>query len=304
MITGATGFIGAQLVRLLAAEHSEVHAVVRETSGRWRLRDLDPGAVTLHVADLADSQTLSQVIERIQPETCIHLAWTPTPGHDLNSEANAHSLMMSLNLLRLLAQHGCKQVLIAGTCVEYDTDYGYLAETSPTKPRTLYAASKLALHVYAERYARTAGLEVAWLRFFYLYGPMEDPRRLVPTVVRRLLDGVPVDLTGGDQIKDYLHVEDAARAVLEVARSGLTGVVNIGSGQPVSVRSVVLALAGHLGRPDLLQFGRLPYAEHDPMFICANNRRLTSETGWRPSHGIDQGLKQTVEWWRSSQVPA
>jgi nucleoside-diphosphate-sugar epimerase len=123
-------------------------------------------------------------------------------------------------------------------------------------------------------------------------------------VTLRLLAGEPALVTPGEQIKDYLHVEDVAAAVWAVAQSRLNGIVNIGSGRPVSVREVVTKIAECLDRVGLLRLGALAYAEHDPMFVCANNGRLVQNTGWRPRYDLDQGLRQTVAWWRAQRSVA
>jgi nucleoside-diphosphate-sugar epimerase len=300
LITGASGFIGSHLARLLTDREHDVYGVVRPGGDLWRIADLrSSGVLRLVECDLRESERLVAFLDGAPPELCIHLAWNPTPGNDLNGHGNLESLTSSIALLDVLAKIGCPRLVIAGTCTEYDTDLGYLSEDSPTKPRTLYAAAKLALQLVASRYAQLGGFESVWLRFFYLYGPYEERRRLVPSVILSLLRGDPASLTKGDQVKDYLHVEDVAAAVWAVATSDLTGVVNVGSGRPVSVRDVATRIAEHIGRPDLLRFGSLPYAEHDPMFVCANNARLTSQTAWKPRVELDDGLAQTIDWWRA-----
>lgn len=305
LVTGASGFIGSHLTRLLVGNGTEVHLLVRPGSDLSRVEDVRSSpSLHVHGCDLADSAELALQVDAIRPELCIHLAWSPTPGRELNAPENRDSLVASVSLLHLLAQAGCRRVLMAGTCVEYDTDQGYLSEGSPTRPRTLYAASKLALLTYAERYAALAGMDFTWLRFFYLHGPFEDSRRLVPSVTLRLLAGEPALVTPGEQIKDYLHVEDVAAAVWAVAQSRLNGIVNIGSGRPVSVREVVTKIAECVDRVGLLRLGALAYAEHDPMFVCANNGRLVQNTGWRPRYDLDQGLRQTVAWWRAQRSMA
>jgi nucleoside-diphosphate-sugar epimerase len=300
LLTGANGFIGSHLTRLLTGNNVEVHALVRPGSDMWRISDLRGSpSLHLHACDLGNAAELSRRVTAIRPNLCIHLAWSPTPGRELNALENQDSLVASVALLRFLERAGCRRVLMAGTCVEYDTDNGYLSESSPTRPRTLYAASKLALLTYSQRYAELAGIDFAWLRFFYLHGPHEDRRRLVPSVVLRLLAQEPALVTAGEQVKDYLHVEDVAAAVWAVAQSPLTGVVNIGSGSPVKVRGVVMKIAELLEQTSLVRLGALPYAPHDPMFVCANNNRLVQNTGWRPRYDLDQGLNQTIAWWRA-----
>jgi nucleoside-diphosphate-sugar epimerase len=103
-------------------------------------------------------------------------------------------------------------------------------------------------------------------------------------------------------VRDFLHVEDVAAAVLAVARSGVTGPVNVGSGEPVTVRALVETIGSIVGRPDLLAFGALPDRPGDPPFVCADNRRLVDDCGWHRSRTHAEGLRETVEWWRSRRA--
>jgi nucleoside-diphosphate-sugar epimerase len=119
----------------------------------------------------------------------------------------------------------------------------------------------------------------------------------MPYVIRRLLHGQQVPLTPGEQVRDFLHIEDVARAVVAVVESKLSGAVNIGSGQPVTVRQIAEAIGALLGRPELIALGAQSYAPDDPMFILADNSKLKT-TGWQPQLSLETGLRQTIEWWR------
>jgi nucleoside-diphosphate-sugar epimerase len=121
----------------------------------------------------------------------------------------------------------------------------------------------------------------------------------VPAVIRALLRGEEVRLTRGDQIRDFLHVEDVAAAVWAVARSQATGAVNVGSAEQITVRELVETIGSISGRSDLLEFGALPNRPGDPPTVCADNRRLLEECGWRRTRTHAQGLRDTVEWWRN-----
>ena len=124
------------------------------------------------------------------------------------------------------------------------------------------------------------GWTVATARIFSVYGPWEDPRRLVPFVISKLLVGERAELTRGEQIRDYSHVEDAASALWAIAKSSVTGPVNVASSQPVSVASVAERLGALLGRPELLRFGARSTPRGDPAFLVANTDRLRREVGW------------------------
>ena len=298
LLTGATGFIGSHVARLLARKGHEVHAVVRDSGDMWRIADIAP---RLHLmrCDLLDDEAVGDHLDRIRPEMCLHLAWYAEPGAYLRSNANLEMLIASVRLASRLAVLGCRRFVGVGSCFEYDLSYGYLSEATPSKPDTLYAASKAALWTLLEQLARTTDMEAAWPRLFYLYGPFEDQRRLVPSVVCSLLLGQEAKATEGAQIRDYLHVEDAASAIWAVAQSRLSGPVNIGSGEPVTVRNIVTTIGEVAGRPELIKLGALPYRDSEPMFVCSNNRLLMENTSWVPRYRLDDGLRDTVEWWRS-----
>jgi len=141
-------------------------------------------------------------------------------------------------------------------------------------------------------------MEAVWLRLFHPYGPMEPVGRLVPTVVRSLLERTRVQVTPGDQVRDFIHVADVASAVEAVAGSDLTGVVNVGVGQPRTVRDMLTLIGENLDAVDLIDFGARPHREGDPMFVCANSERLRRGTGWLPRHTLEEGIADTIEWWR------
>jgi nucleoside-diphosphate-sugar epimerase len=297
LVTGALGWIGAHLVRRLTADGHRVFALVRPGGDPWRLAGLEPKP-TLIECDLADHARVRQFVAELRPELCFHLAWYAVPGDYLHSLANLSVLADSLNLARIAKESGCRHFLGVGTCLEYDTSLGTLSETSPTRPQSVYAAANLALHLVLDQF-RGEGMGVTWARLFYLYGPMEDARRLVASVVRALLAGEPVAISPGQQVRDFLHVEDVAAALAILGERHLDGVFNIGSGQPITVADIATTLGRLCERESLVQLGARPYASGEPMYVCADVAKLAS-TGWRPTYDLETGLSDTIRWWRAS----
>ncbi len=280
LVTGATGFVGRQALAPLAARGYEVHAVGR--------RDVD----------LLDPDATARFVEDLRPTHLLHFAWYAEPGAFWQSAENERWRAASVRLLEAFAASGGTRAAVAGTCAEYDwSGSGLLSERStPLAPRTPYGEAKNALRASAE----TLSLSLAWGRIFFLYGPHEDERRLVASVTRALLAGLPARTTPGRQVRDFLHVADVGAAFAALLDSGAEGPVNVGSGEGVAVADVVQRLAALVGRPELVELGALEAPPDEPPLLVADVGRLRDEVGWRPSGSLDDGLRDTVEWWRAT----
>jgi nucleoside-diphosphate-sugar epimerase len=304
LLTGVTGFIGSHVARVLVEAGCDVHGLVRPGASRERIADLE-GRLTIIEGDLA-GLAIPGVLATVAPEICLHLAWYAEPGRYLHAtDENLASLGESLGLVEALAASGCRRLVAAGTCAEYGAPApgASVDELSPTCPLTPYARAKQQFHLAAEDVAAQAGMEMAWARLFFLYGPWEHPARIVPSAVLACLAGNPFPATGGEQVRDYLHVADAAGALWAVAASGLTGVVNVCSGEAVTLRAVLEAVEAATRRPGTVRFGERAYVPGEWMWMVGANAKLL-ETGWCPAFGLEEGIAEAVAWWRARVAAA
>jgi nucleoside-diphosphate-sugar epimerase len=278
LVTGATGFIGR-------------HA-------RTALERAGHDVVVMRV-DLLHPRAAPVLVEAARATHLLHLAWYAVPGKFWSAPENAEWVKATVRLLRAFYDAGGQRAVAAGTCAEYDWEGdGLLSERETAiRPATPYGRAK------AEAFERAGELggELAWGRVFFLYGPGEHPDRLVSSVARRLLAGEEAPTTEGAQVRDFMHVADVAGAFAALLDSGVTGAVNIGSGEPVTVREVVEEIARAAGHPELLRAGALPQREGEPPQLVADVTRLRDDVGFRPRYDLRSGIADTVEWWRQQQ---
>lgn len=289
LVTGAAGFIGFPCLQILCEQGFEVHTVSSTTMPAQDER------IFSHVCNLLDASAVEILCEKVKATHLLHLAWQV----DLNSEDNIRWIQASMNLIKVFHKYGGSRITVAGTCFEYDFSSVPLYEMqSPKGPHTVYGASKHTLHELVRSYARLTNLSYAWARVFYLYGPRENPRRLVASIANALLNNQRAACTDGRQIRDYLHVQDAANALVNILNSDINGAINVASGVPVSVREVAYTTADLLSASQYLDFGAKKITEQEPLVIVANIDKLRNAFDWKPNYDLATGLSDTIEWWR------
>jgi nucleoside-diphosphate-sugar epimerase len=262
-LTGATGFVGRQVLHRLLERGATVRVLVREPA---RLPGV-PRSGTLEVVTTQDlfAETSSRLEALLRgSETLVHAAWFAQPGEYLTSPLNLACLSGTLNLANAFSAVGGKRFVGIGTCAECDPSLGPITTATPLAPSTLYAACKASAFQVLRFFLDAEGISFAWCRVFYLFGEGEDERRLVPYVRSRLEAGQEAFLTRGDQVRDFLDVREAGRMISDVAVGQREGAVNICSGIPMSIRQLVQSIADEYGRRDLLRFGAKEENLFDP----------------------------------------
>jgi nucleoside-diphosphate-sugar epimerase len=295
LVTGATGCVGRHAIASLAAAGWDVHGV----SSRAAALPETPG-VTWHRANLLTHGQAEDVLARVEPTHLLHLAWYIAPGRWASAPENFDWVCASLELLRAFKAHGGRRIVAAGSCLEYDW-HGHdgicSEDRTPLTPHTVYGTCKHALDQLTTAFAASQEMTTAWGRIFFLYGPHEHPDRLVASVVRSLLGGRPARCSHGNQVRDYLFVQDVADAFVELMDSTFAGDVNIASGRPITLKTIVERIGALMGRSDLIRLGAIPAAPTDAPVVVADVKRLHASLSWRPRFDLDEGLRRTIAWW-------
>ena len=265
LLTGATGFVGRQVLRQLLARGAQVTVVTRKAI------EADQGFEQVITPDLFAESTSWWLDNLAGVDTVIHCAWYAEPGKYLTSELNFACLDGSVVLARAAQAAGVQRFVGVGTCFEYDFaaagELDDLATDTPLRPTTLYAAAKASLWLTLSNWlAQVEGnaMTFAWARLFYLYGEGEDPRRLVALLHGKLSKGEEVPLSTGEQVRDFMDIEQAGAKLVDIAERELTGALNVCTGEGITIRALAERIADQYGRRDLLQFGKYPGNLTDP----------------------------------------
>jgi nucleoside-diphosphate-sugar epimerase len=285
LVTGGSGFIGRHVACFGKRAGVEVHTVSAH----------DPD----HPLDIADGRAVFDAVRGVNPDGILHLAAagvTPstTVGHLLDTNVTG-----TINILTAAADLRGVPVMIAGSGYEYAAQERPIREVDPVAPASPYGMAKAAATLCAMAFS--SSLPLAVLRLFNVYGPGERLPRIAPYMIEQARRGDPIELTGCEQVRDFVYVEDAAeafwRALANTEQAGNVRVVNVGSGSAVPLRTFVECLAAILRRDGLkvdLRFGARPYRAGEPMFYAADTTRLQGWLGWLPRTPLSEGVLQTV----------
>ena len=266
-LTGATGFVGRQILRRLLELGQSVRVVVRNPDALQTITT-EPGELEIRQTPDLFTESASRLDELLAgTETLVHSAWYAEPGKYLTSPRNLVCLNGTLNLASAFTRVGGRRFVGIGTCAEYDPSAGVLATDTPLDPDTLYAACKASAYLVLRNLLPAQSLDFVWCRLFYLYGEGEDERRLVPYLRAKLAAGEEALLSHGQQVRDFLDVIDAGRTIADVALGHRQGAVNICSGTPTTVRELAERIADEYGRRDLLRFGARADNQFDPPMV-------------------------------------
>ena len=295
ILTGGSGFIGRNAIAGLLSRDYEIHLFDIVSPSNF------PEGVVVHECDLFDSQQQKELLQKIKATHLLHFAWYVVPGKFWTSTENVRWVQASLELLQNFEKHGGKRVVFTGTCAEYDWSDGFCSEfNTPLIPKTLYGVCKNSLQQIYTAFCCEKKLSNAWGRIFFLFGPYENPQRLVPSAIQALLADRQFSCTHGCQVLDVMHVLDVATAFVALLDSQVQGPVNIASGQSVTVKEIVEKIAQKIGKKHLIKLGTLPLSEEEPMVLKADTKRLQDEVGWKPHFTIDNVLDDTINWWKNA----
>ena len=287
LVTGGSGFIGLHLLQRLMVEDAQVFclALPGETSTRSRL-----APCTVLEADIRDRSAVFRVFDSTQPEVVFHLAAVGVTQHDIEPEVALEvNVGGTLNVLEACRHIRVSRLVHVGTSYEY------------CDPATAYIASKFAAWAFVRGYARDERLPVVCLRLFNAYGPAQPAKALVAAAILAALKDQDLEMTPGEQQRDFIHTKDLADGIVRAAvQPGIDGMtLDLGTGCGVEVAHLVRLAYTMVGGKGSPQVGALPYRNWEVMRLVADADRTERLMDWRYRVGLDEGLAETIEWYRN-----
>ena len=299
ILTGASGFVGANLTRTLLREGHDVHLLLREAGDHWRLRDI-AGDVVTHFVDLADAAAVDAVVSRVHADWVFHLAAYGAYAFQTDARRMVDTNVLgTINLVEACARTGCDAFVNTGSSSEYGFTSRAAEETDLLVPNSSYAVTKAAATHYCHYVAQREGLHLITLRLYSIYGSFEDPGRLMPRLVAHGLLGKLPPLVNPEIARDFVYVTDASRAYLLAARSDRESrgeIYNIGTGIQTSLRELVELARAIFPISVEPTWGSMPDRQWDSSIWVANTSKAAHELGWRPTVDLKEGLERFAAW--------
>lgn len=288
IVTGAAGFLGANLVEELIKQNYEVIAVVREgSSHNKRIENLEN--VRLVAADMSEYVLLPELIDE-QAEIFYHLAWY---GENQVAEQKKN-IDATLNALESAKNLGCKRFVATGSQAEYGAHKELITEETTPHPFTAYGATKLSANVLSKVRAEELGIDWIWDRVFSVYGKYEPNGRMLPDMIEALRQGETFHLSSCTQNWDYIYSTDAAKAVIATGERGKSGeIYNVTTGEYHPLRYFT-----EMVHKEIIMKGELEYDEneHPKVSLQASADKIRNDTGWKPEVEFDDGINRYIEW--------
>ena len=297
LVTGASGFVAANLSRRLLTDGWEVELLVREGSDQWRLEAIRAD-VRLHETDVTDAAGVESIVAATKPTHVFHLAahgaysWQTDAARIL-----ATNVLGTLNILDASLRHGCESFVNTGSSSEYGLQDHAPGEDEAPAPNSHYSVAKAAATMLAGYLGRSSGMRISTLRLYSVYGPFEEPGRLMPALALAGLDGRLPPLVDPATARDFVHVEDVVDAYLAaIEEAGSGDVYNVGSGTQTSLSELVRIAGEVFAFTPEPAWGSMKARSWDTSTWVADIGKIRAELGWEPRRSLADGLRSLGGW--------
>jgi len=299
LVTGGSGFVGSNLVRRLLAEGHEVHVLLRSDAPRWRLEGLER-QLRCHHAQLEDAQAVERALLDARPDWVFHLAVYGAYSFQTGLLPMVRTNVLgTANLLAAALAAGCRAFVNTGSSSEYgDRDHAPTEEEG-VYPNSYYAVTKASATWLCREAARQHQAHIPTLRLYSVFGPFEDPRRLMPRLVAHALRGRWPPLASPQVVRDFVYIDDVVDAYLLAVRTPGQepgAIYNVGTGAQTALAQLAEIAVKLFGLPEPPPWGAHPGHAWDTRVWVAQPEHARRILGWKPQIPLEQGLRAMAAW--------
>jgi len=287
LLTGATGFFGSHILEMLLKSNYSVIILKRSFSDTKRISTFINGAKSYDV----DKIPIENVFVENKIDIIVHTATNYGRNGESVSEIAKTNLLFPLELLESAVKNRVKTFINTGTSLPDDLNY--------------YEMSKKQFVSYAKKIAEETGINFINVKMEHMYGPGEDSNRFMPSLIKKIMKNEKVDMTKGEQARDFIYIEDAVEAYFAIIQNA--GIFNgfkeieVGSSIPIRIRDLATIIKNMIGSKSTINFGAIPYRKNEPMYTCANISPL-KRMGWTPKITLENGIMRTIEYYKKGKI--
>ena len=307
LITGASGFIGSNLIHNLLLKEKKISILIRKKSNLWRLKNVLP-KLEKYVIDFEDQKSLKSIIKKIEPDIVFHLATYGTyPFQNNLEEMSKTNIIGSVNLMNVCAGIGnLKRFVNFGSSFEYAFNKNGIQETNSINPISPYAITKSAQSSFGKYFNENSILPIVTIKPFTAYGPYESPGRLVSDIMTSIVKKKILKLSSPLPRRDFIYIDDLINAIKKSSKiKNIEGeIFNIGAGKAYSIKDIVLLASKITNKKIELSWGNKE-KEHSiekQYNNFANIKKAEKLLDWKPKYSIQTGLLKTYRWYMKNSL--
>ncbi|HCE45340.1 MAG TPA: hypothetical protein DET40_17510 [Lentisphaeria bacterium] len=291
LVTGADGFIGGHVLeRLLASGHEVLAVALGETEVSSGFK-----SVKWFFGDISNTSEIKKHVISYDPEAMIHLAWEGIP--DYGYDMSRRNIDISLGISNLVIDNSCcRKIISTGSCWEYGNRKGVCMESDAIAADSYFSWAKSSVNGYLGIKCKEHKIDFKWLRLFYVYGPGQKEKSIIPSIIRAFTEGRHPEIRNPANRNDYIYVKDVADAIFLALEKNTDNIIyNVGSGRSVPAYEVAGTIASEMKCVYEPGTGS-GNGQHEDFW--ADTTRIHSDLGWKPEYSLEKGILETIRYFK------
>lgn len=298
LVTGGTGFIGANLVRNLTLQYSDINLIIKSNSNTWRIDDISD-SIRIYHSNLNDFKNVEKIINDIKPKTIFHLA--AYGAYHYQKDMNLIKMInldCTINLLKACEKYGFNIFVNTGSNSEYGFSDNAMKETDVLIPNSYYSVFKSATTLFCQYESVSKALPIVTLRPFHVYGPFEEKTRFIPVLIKNLLKGECPPLVSQDIKRDMIFIDDVIDfyQILACSLNGYGEIYNLGSGDEYTIKDIVNTAIDIINVDIKPKWNTMKRRSWDSKKWKADMNLVNETFNWKPQVSLFEGMKKTINW--------